>query len=100
MRVHQRMQYRVFVWKVLVQRTDRQLGVLSDAVGRSRGIPVRGENASCRIQYPLSGLRRPILLWLLTRLKSIRWGHGVLPGVNASSQSMRPPAELANPNTS
>src|SRR6202161_3087980 len=100
MRVHQRMQDRVLVRKVLVQRADRQLGVRSDAVGRPGGIAVHGENVSCRIQYPLSGLRCPILLWLLTRLKSIRWGHGVLLGVNASSQSMRQPAELANPNTS
>src|SRR3984885_10685042 len=99
-RVHQRMQDRVFVRKVLVQRADRQLGVLGDAVGRPGGIAVRGENVSCRIQYPLPGLRRPILLGLLPRLKSIRWGHGVLLGVNASSQSMRGPAELANHNTS
>src|SRR6202020_728782 len=100
MRVHQRMQDRVFVRKVLVQRADRQLGVLSDAVRCPGGIAVCGENVSCRIQYPLSGLRRPVLLWLLTRLKSIRSGHGVLLGGNASSQSMRQPAELANPNTS
>jgi hypothetical protein len=38
-----------------------------------------GENLSSRIKDPLPGLCGPILLWLLARPKSIRWGDGVLP---------------------
>jgi hypothetical protein len=77
MRVHQGVQDRVLIRKVLVERADGDLGALGDAVGGSGRIAVLAENVSCRIQNAVPSLCRTILCRLLAGPKSVWRSDGV-----------------------
>jgi len=78
--IGERGQDRVLVWKVLVERTDRDVRGLGNAIGGAAAVAELGENASSGIEDALSGLGGPLLFRLLAGAESVRWGHGHLRG--------------------
>ena len=68
---------RVLVREVLIQRANRQSGMLGDAVRGPRGITMLRENVSSGIQDPLTGLGGPVLCRLLAGPKSVLRGRAL-----------------------